>query len=310
MKELEFLKIINNTLSDSTYLGDDCAFLKDLGIYVTQDSLVEDVHFSLKTATPYETGQKSVAVNLSDLASSCAKPEYILISLSLPNNINKNFVEEFYKGVNDIAQKYSVKVVGGDLTKSDKIMISVCAIGKSISNYICSRKNAQKGDLIYTTGVHGSSAMGLKLLNENKKEPLNIIKKHLLPEPRVFEALELVKIFDKDFCMMDSSDGLGDALYKLATNSDVTFEVNYQDIPKDKECIENPDLVFWGGEDFELVFTIDEEKEKFLDKKKFFKIGKVTAKKENIPVIIDFEDRKTVITEEIFNKKIFKHFED
>lgn len=310
MRELEFLKIINNTLSDNSYLGNDCAFLKDLNIYVTQDSLIEDVHFSLKTTTPYELGQKVVAVNLSDLASSCAKPEYILISLSLPNNINENFVKDFYKGVNDITERFSVKIIGGDLTKSDKIMISICAIGKNISKYICSRGNAKVGDLIYTTGVHGSSAMGLKLLNENKKEPLNIIQKHLLPQPRVFEALELVKIFDKNFCMMDSSDGLGDALYKLATTSEVTFEINYSDIPKDKECTENSDLIFWGGEDFELIFTIDKEKEKFLDKNKFFKIGKVVEKRENIPVIINFEDKQTVITEEIFNKKIFKHFED
>ena len=95
MKEKDFINIIKNTLN-SKYIGDDCANLTDLGIVVTQDSLVEDVHFSLKYFTPYQLGFKSVIVNVSDVVASGAEPKYLTISLSLPNNIEEKFVEEFH----------------------------------------------------------------------------------------------------------------------------------------------------------------------------------------------------------------------
>ena len=74
MKELEYLEIINDTLSDTTLLGDDCAYLKEFDICITQDTLVEGIHFTLDTTTPFELGQKAVNVNLSDLAASGSKP--------------------------------------------------------------------------------------------------------------------------------------------------------------------------------------------------------------------------------------------
>ena len=84
MKELEFLDIIKNSLSFKSFIGNDCAFLDEHDLFFTQDTLVEDVHFSLYTTTPYLLGRKAVNVNLSDLAAALAKPEYISISLSLP----------------------------------------------------------------------------------------------------------------------------------------------------------------------------------------------------------------------------------
>ena len=92
MNEFDYLKIVNKTLTDNSFIGDDCAFLPfeflgSKGLHVTQDSLVQDVHFSLDTTTPYLLGRKSVSVNLSDLAAVCAKPLCITISLSLPKLI-------------------------------------------------------------------------------------------------------------------------------------------------------------------------------------------------------------------------------
>ena len=97
MKEKEFISIIKNLLC-SNYIGDDCAFLEDLGIVVTQDSLVEDVHFLRSKITPFQLGYKSVMVNISDVAASGAEPKYLTISLSLPANIDKGFIEDFYLG--------------------------------------------------------------------------------------------------------------------------------------------------------------------------------------------------------------------
>ena len=95
MKEKEFIQIIKSTLN-SNYIGDDCAYLKDLGIVVTQDSLVEDVHFKMDYMTPYQLGYKSVMVNISDICASGAEPKYITISLSLPKHVDEDFVKNFY----------------------------------------------------------------------------------------------------------------------------------------------------------------------------------------------------------------------
>ena len=148
MKETEYLETIRKVLADSSLIGDDCAFLtpdmtKNNGLYITQDSLVEDVHFKLSTTTPYQLGKKSVSVNLSDLAAVCSEPLYITVSLSFPKSLNEQFVEDFYRGVNEICEKYNVKVAGGDLTGSDKLFISICAIGRKTGEYNISRKNAK-----------------------------------------------------------------------------------------------------------------------------------------------------------------------
>ena len=108
MKELEYLDIINKTLSDVSLLGDDCAYLKDFDLCITQDSLVENVHFSLKTTDAYTLGQKAVNVNLSDLAAAGAVPLFVTISLSLPKNKDIDFVKDFYKGVEKSVSKYGV----------------------------------------------------------------------------------------------------------------------------------------------------------------------------------------------------------
>ena len=97
MKELDFINIIKQQIG-SSYIGDDCAYLKELGIVISQDSLVENVHFKRAWATPFQLGYKSIAVNISDILASGAKPAYVTVALSLPNNIDGKFVEEFYKG--------------------------------------------------------------------------------------------------------------------------------------------------------------------------------------------------------------------
>ena len=309
MKELEYLNIINKTLTDSSLLGDDCAYLKEFDLCITQDTLVEGVHFLLNTTDAFTLAQKSVNVNLSDLAAAGAKPLYITLSLSLPKNIDQNFVENFYKGVETAVSKYGIKVAGGDLTGADRVYISICAIGKKYNNVQVSRTNAKAGDIIALTGTHGSSAGGLKLLLQGKKEPEILIKKHLLPSAQVEKSqIILQTAFDcnvKNIAMMDSSDGLGDALYKLSTGCGYLFDIDFGSIPVDEELKAAfpegwKDLLMWGGEDFELVFCIDKSAFEKLDKTKFYKIGTVSDK----PITKDIAN---VLNQE-FENKIFKHF--
>ncbi len=309
MKELEYLDVINKTLGDSSLLGDDCAYLRELNLFITQDTLVEGIHFDMDTTTAYELGQKALNVNLSDLAASLSKPLYVTISLSLPENINSDFVEQFYSGVEKICKEYDVKVAGGDLTGSDKVVISVCAIGKKVFDIDVSRHFSKPDDVIVTTGTSGDSAGGLKLLLQGKKDSCSFIKKHLLPEPGLKVAFELGTFLEKEnikeLSVMDTSDGLGDAIYKLSKGCGFQFDIDYDRIPVSKELAttfpsDYKNLALWGGEDFELLFTIPEFVYEKLDKNKFFKIGKVTNKpfSKNSSICIEYE------------KNIFKHFEE
>ncbi len=322
-KEELFLNIISKTLNDNSFLGDDCAFLKDFGIYVTCDNLIEDVHFNLKTTNYRDLGYKSVAVNLSDLASNLSTPKYILIGLSVPKNISSAFIKEFYSGVNDICTKYNVKVAGGDITSASKICISIVALGSS-NNIKSNRKNIlNEGDIICTTGEYGSSAFGFKLLNShflqknyNKDIIKHFILKHIKPEPCILEMNNIIESIkdSKNIAMMDTSDGLGDALYKLATTNSVSFNIDFKKIPVNnvlKKIKNYKNYVLWGAEDYELLLVINKDDYLKLNKNLFYQIGTVTKKIHNKPVIINYENNNyEVINKKTYNNNIYNHFKE
>lgn len=260
MNEKELIKIIKSTLN-SDYIGDDCAYLKDLGIVVSQDSLVEDVHFKRDLITPYQLGYKSVMVNISDICASGAEPLYLTVSLSLPKDIDESFVAEFYKGAK--AALNGAKIVGGDLTGSDKIYISVTAIGSDNGRKISSRANAKVGYKVIVSGEHGNSAMGLKLLldgtcthqpHPDGSEGEKFISAHLTPTAQRYFSHQIASQIKVDYAMMDTSDGLADALIQIAKASDVTLSIESGKIPHDARV--GMDLVLYGGEDYQLVAVV------------------------------------------------------
>ena len=251
MKEKELIQIIKSTLN-SGYIGDDCAYLKDFGIVITQDSLVEGVHFSLEYTTSFQLGWKSVAVNISDICASGAEPKYLTISLSLPNYLDEDFVKEFYKGAKSCAR--DVEIVGGDITGSDKIYISVCAIGSAKNRRISSRANAKIGYKVLLSGEHGNSARGLELLQKGLKEPEKFIKAHLMPVPQENFSKFISENAGFDYAMMDTSDGLADALMQIANASNVRIKIDTSKIPHDKNIDMN--TVLYGGEDYGLVAVV------------------------------------------------------
>ncbi len=318
MRELKFLEIIEKTLDDSSFLGDDCAYFEDLGIYITQDTLVEEVHFSMYTISPYILGRKSVNVNLSDLAAALATPLYITISLSLPNGIKDSFVSEFYRGVNDVCREYNIKVVGGDITGSEKITISVCAIGRKNAKYFSSRKNAKKDDCIVVTGQFGSSAAGLHALSNFLYVDEKLISAHLNPQARIKEASVLANHIDSNIAVMDCSDGLADALYKISLNSGHSLKVDINSVPVNPKLIEysktnNLDykqFVKWGGEDYELLICLPQKIYNELDHNIFKCIGKVQNKDTNPCVVILDGNSSEKITKELFEAKSFNHFKN
>ncbi len=316
MKETDFLKIINNTLTNSKYLGDDCADLSDLDIFVTQDTLVEDVHFSMYTTTPYLLGRKSVNVNLSDLAAALSMPKYITVSLSVPNTTEDEFISELYRGINEVCREHNVTVIGGDITGSEKIVISITAIGKRISLHNSSRKNAKKGDYVLVTGNIGDSSAGLHSLTNFLRADKKLLEAHLNPSARVEQGIKPAGIIDGDIAVTDTSDGLCDALYKISQASRHAIEIDYDKLPVSQELkdytkrnnLNIDDFVLWGGEDFELVLCVPDDIYAKLDDKIYTCIGRVINKDLNPSVLIKKGNNTMKITPEIFENKSFDHF--
>ena len=302
MKEKEFITIIKNTLN-SPYIGDDCAYLKDLGIVVTQDSLVEDIHFSTEFISAFDLGFKAVMVNVSDVVASGAEPKYLTVSLSLPSNVKEDFVEEFYNGCKKACGN-DVQIVGGDITGSEKIYISISAIGKTLGRNISSRKNAKIGQKVIVSGIHGSSPVGLKLLLEGKNSPEKFIKSHINPVAQVEFGKKISTTVKEPYAMMDTSDGLMDGLSTIANESGVLLDIDFDKIPYDKdiEQFENwQDLVLFGGEDYQILATVPQNFQGG------FEIGVV---KEGLGVNLKLRDKITHYSKQDVEEKVFNHFKD
>ena len=263
MKEQDFINIIKKQIG-TEYIGDDCAFLKDLGIVITQDSLVENVHFKLNWCTPFQLGYKAVTVNISDVLASGAEPKYLTIALSLPSNIEEKFIEEFYKGANSALR--GAKIIGGDITGADKVYISITAIGTTKGRKISSRSNAHVGDVVITKGEFGKSSLGLKELMNGGNDS-ELIRAHLEPQLEENFANEIATQINSEYAMMDTSDGLADALFQIASSSNVSI---------DSKFLEG----IFGAEDYKLVATVPRE---FLNNLTEYEIiGKVVEKQDYI----------------------------
>ena len=275
MKELDFINIIKKQINNKL-IGDDCAYLKDLGIVITQDNFVEDVHFKMKWATPYQIGYKAAVVNISDILASGGKPKYLSVGISLPQGTDNNFIRELYRGIS--AGSYGAEITGGDITGSDKVFISITAIGTTLDRKISSRANAKPGYAVIISGEVGSSADGLNALINGYVKP-DSIRAHLEPSLDVEFSNEISGKINTDYAMMDTSDGLADALYKIAEQSNVTIEIDYDKIPHKKDITDKKTILF-GAEDYRLVAAVPETFLKNI--RHYTKIGKVVARKYNI----------------------------
>lgn len=306
MNEINLIKKIKNTLK-SQYIGDDCAYLKDLGIVISQDSLVEDIHFNKHMMSPYQMGYKSVMVNLSDIAASGAKPAYLTVALSLPKEIKDDAVVDFYEGAKYALENLDVEIVGGDITGSDKLYISISVIGKTLDRKISSRSHAKIGHKIITSGVHGSSAAGLRILQNNLEPDKDLIKAHLMPVAQIDFAKQISEQIQEDYAMMDTSDGLFDALFKIGSASECTMSIDFERIlydPKIKEYFSDyKDLILFGGEDYQIVATVPVELLPSL--KDYIIIGEVLPKEDC--VIKLNADNKVEKFNDLSNK-CFNHF--
>ena len=304
-------------------IGDDCAVLPKNSkndLVVTTDLLVEDVDFKLDWSKPEFIGHKALAVSLSDVAAMGATPVWSMVSIGIPEHVwQTDFVEKFYDGYLRLASKFDVELVGGDVSKApDKIVIDSIVAGEVRRGKAILRSTAQVGDLIFVSGELGGAAGGLKLLQNGTRynSDEKIWRKHLLlrqlqPFPQVSSG-EFLRNKKLATAMIDLSDGLSSDLAHVCSASKVGAQIFAAKIPFDiklkpiaKTFEEKIDLALNGGEDFELLFTVNPKKyfryKNEFKNRRFFQIGEITA---NVGIVELIEGEKIQILE----PKGFRHF--
>ena len=248
-------------------VGDDCAITSISAGYqlaITTDTLVEGTHF-LPSISPADLAYKSVAVNLSDLAAMGATPTWMSLALTLPE-IKEAWLAEFSQSLFAILDRYSMSLIGGDTTKGP-LSITLTAQGFLPENQGLFRHQAKVGDWIFVSGFLGDSAAGLDLLLQNRKieneSDRYFIQRHLHPTPRVELGLAL-RAFS--CCALDISDGLLADLGHILERSQVGAEIYLENLPLSHhlctqyEQTQAEKFALTGGEDYELCFTVSEEK--------------------------------------------------
>ncbi len=259
--EFGLIDLIARVLGTSS-IGDDCASVEigDGFLLMTGDSMVEGVHF-LSGIPPESLGWKAVSVNVSDVVSSGGTPRWLLSSLILPD-LEVSFVERLYEGMKRACEFYGCEIVGGNISKGEKIIIDLFAVGKT--NRVVSRRGARAGDSLFVSGTLGDSRAGLELLRERrenyKPHELALIERHVRPTARVDYIRHIVKYAG---ACIDISDGLLQDAGHLSRMSGVRIDIEPSRVPISKElrrfCEERGreplEYALSGGEDYQLLFT-------------------------------------------------------
>jgi thiamine-monophosphate kinase len=293
-------------------IGDDAAVIDygEICSVVTTDLLVEGIHFNLIYTPLKHLGYKAVVVNLSDVYAMNAIPKQITVSVAISRKFAVEHMEQLYEGIKLACQHYNVDLVGGDTSSSmTGLAISVTAIGEAKKEDITYRSTARKNDIVCVTGNLGSAYMGLQLL-EREKEIFRtnpdfnpslegydyILERQLKPEARK-EVIELLQELNvRPTSMIDISDGLSSEILHICTKSDVGCKIFQDKIPIDLNTVKMAEefkiepliAALNGGEDYELLFTIDvKDLEKIKDQKLIHPIGHIADKEHGAVMITE-----------------------
>ena len=245
-------------------IGDDAAaWHSDASVQLaTIDSMVQGVHFSLDTVTWKELGWKSLAINLSDIAAMGGVPRYALVALALPEDAEVDDVAGLYEGMIGLAGQFRVAIIGGNVSRSPVVSVTITVLGNSLNNEILKRSTARPGDTIAITGYPGSAAAGLEMLTHKLQfgaESATYLRSAFMrPKPRITEGQLLLKLGITT--TIDTSDGLLADLRHVCEASGVGARVNIARLPIHPAVSNNfgertRELALSGGEDYELLFT-------------------------------------------------------
>lgn len=264
-------------------VGDDAAVINHEGYrtLVSVDMLVEGVHFDM-TYTPLKhLGYKAAVSNFSDIYAMNGTPTQIVVGLGVSNRYSVEALDELYSGIRMACERYQVDLVGGDTTSSKTgLVISITVIGMAKDEDIVYRNGAKKNDLLCVSGDLGGAYMGLLVLEREKAEWIAnpnmqpkldgleyVLERQLKPEARKDVVKELKDLGIKPTSMIDISDGLASEILHLCKESGVGCQLFEEKIPLDpstdrlaKEFNIVPSIAALnGGEDYELLFTIDQK---------------------------------------------------
>lgn len=265
-------------------IGDDAAVL-EFGKHqtlVTSDMLLEGIHFNLEYVPLKHLGYKAAVVNISDICAMNARPTQLIVCLGISKRFSVENIEELYSGIRLACEVYGVDLVGGDTCSSmTGLTISITCIGEAAKEDVVYRNGAKVNDLICCTGNLGAAYMGLQLLERERivgeQDPEKaqaafegkeyILERQLKPEARKDIIAALKKAGIRPTAMMDISDGLSSELLHICKQSNVGCSVYADKLPIDYQTAAmaeefNMDIVTCalnGGEDYELLFTIDQK---------------------------------------------------
>lgn len=246
-------------------IGDDAAAIKldDHSVVVSTDMLIENIHFGSET-NPEAIGRKAVVVNLSDLAAMGAEPLGMVFSIGAPKDKELEFISRLLKALNSTVRQYDTQIVGGDLNESSEVILSGTAMGIADSDKLLLRSGAEAGDFVGVTGNLGAStSITMAQLSDiflgdwPSLERAALESGARLKEGRILSGTEGVH------SAIDITDGLAANLWQLSRMSEVSLIVDWSDLPIHEGAVrfskerdfDLEDLVLYGGEDFELLFT-------------------------------------------------------
>lgn len=291
-------------------VGDDAAVIDHFGkqTVITNDLLVEGVHFDLMYTPLKHLGYKTVVVNVSDIYAMNATPTHIVLGLGFSNRFSLEALDEFYEGVYAACEKYNVDLIGGDTTTSQKgFIISCTAIGEVAPDKFVKRDTAQKGDLLCVTGDLGAAYLGLTLLEREKQIFLEnpgiqpdledekyVVGRMLKPEARK----DIIKFFEEEklvpTSLIDISDGLSSEILHLCKQSKLGCILYEEKIPIADDTrqaafkfnLDPTACALSGGEDYELLFTVrQDDYDKIKDNTDISIIGYLTTEEEGTHIL-------------------------
>ena len=249
-------------------IGDDAAVVapaRNRLEVLTVDAIVEGVHFDRRFTPPDAVGHRALAVNLSDLAAMGAEPRLALLSLALPADLACEEFDRMIGALTALARQHRVHVVGGNLTRSPgPLMIDVTLSGIVKPRQALTRSGARPGDHLYVTGSIGAAAAGLQMLaGRDAARSEACVKRYLFPEPRTRVGLLLGRNRAAAACV-DLSDGLADAVRRIAESSGIGVAIDANAVPVEPDAskwfsgqgIEPLAAAMSGGDDYELLFAV------------------------------------------------------
>ena len=301
-------------------IGDDAAVYRvgDGEVHVlTTDTLTEGIHFDRAFMPMEHLGFKAMSVNVSDIAAMNAEPRYATVTVGLSQKVTVEMVETIYEGIREACDAYDVTVVGGDTVSAHSLSLSVSVVGEAAADDVVYRGGAKAGDKLCVTGDIGASYAGLKVLVRNRQQlqeqgedfepnldPFSyVIRRHLAPPAQLKTVRDWAEAGVQPTALIDISDGLASEVHHVCEASGVGAQLYEPALPIDPETRNTATdfgedvsvYALFGGEDYELVFTMPESDLDAVDPQSYTVIGDIEEPEDpENPVLIQRADGENV----------------